>query len=121
MEVFIKTRKKKYRRSDDKIVTKEGKVLKYLRESRKLSVRKVGTIINRSDTWVSHAENGRMDLDPKKILKLLNVHGYNYDEFIGLVNNKKPLPENLYGECLEILKRLDKSKLKTVKSILESF
>ncbi len=117
----MKKTRKKYRRSDDKIITKEAEVLKYLRESRKLSVRKVSNLIDRSDTWVSHIENGRIDLDPKKILKLINIYGYCNNEFMNLVASKKPLPENIYSECIEMLKRLDKSKLKTVKSILESF
>ncbi len=116
-----KIKKKKYRRSDDKIITKEAGVLKHLRESRKLSVRKVGKIIEKSDTWVSHAENGRSDLDPKKILLLLNVYGYSYESFMELVNGNRAMPTNTYAECVEILKRLDKEKLKTVKAILESF
>jgi transcriptional regulator with XRE-family HTH domain len=116
-----KTRKKKYRRSDDKIITKEAGVLKHLRETRKLSVRKVGLEIGKSATWVSHVEHGRIDLDPKKVLLLLNMYGYSYEAFMELVNGNRTMPSNTYAECVEILKRLDKEKLKTVKAILESF
>jgi transcriptional regulator with XRE-family HTH domain len=116
-----KTRKKKYRRSDDKIITKEAGVLKHLRETRKFSVRKVGIEIGKSATWVSHVEHGRIDLDPKKVLLLLNIYGYSYESFMELVNGNRVMPVNTYAECVEILKRLNKEKLKTVKAILESF
>lgn len=117
----MKPKNKKYRRSDDKIITKESGVLKYLRESRKLSLSKVGRIINKSDTWVSHIEHGRIDIGPKKVLILLNVYGYSYDYFLQLVEGNREMPSNHFAECMEILKRMDKEKLKTVKAILESF
>ena len=117
----MKAKKRKYRRSDDKVITKEAGVLKYLRETRKLSLRKVGGIIGKSDTWVSHVEHGRIDLDPKKILILLNVYGHSYEYFLELVNGNRAMPSNTFAECMEIIKRLDKDKLKTVKAILESF
>ena len=63
----MQAKKRKYRRSDDKVITKEAGVLKYLRETRKLSLRKVGLILGKSGTWVSHVEHGRIDIDPKKI------------------------------------------------------
>ena len=117
----MQTKKRKYRRSDDKVITKEAGVLKYLRETRKLSLRKVGLIIEKSGTWVSHIEHGRIDLDPKKSLRLLNIYGYKYEYFLELVNGNRSMPENTLVECIEILKRLDKEKLKTVKAILNSF
>lgn len=117
----MKTKKKKNRRSDHKIMTKEASVLKHLRESRKLSIRKAANVIGLSDAKLNHAENGRCDLNPALILKVLNGLGYSYEEFQSLVSGSVPLPTNVYSECVEILKRLDKEKLKTVKAILESF
>lgn len=117
----MQPKERKYRRSDDKVITKEAGVLKYLRETRKLSLRKVGLILGKSGTWVSHVEHGRIDLDPKKTLSLLNIYGYKYDYFLDLISGNRTMPSNTYAECIEILKRLDKEKLKTVKTILESF
>ena len=117
----MKNKRRKYRRSDDKIITKEAGVLKYLRESRKLSLREVGKLINKSGTWVSHVEHGRIDIDPKKTLLLLGVYDYSYSDFMDLVFGNRSMPSNIYAECSEILKRLDKEKLKTVKAVLESF
>ena len=100
----MKTKKKKARRSDHKVMTKEASVLKYLIESRKLSIRKAAKVIGLSDTKLNHAENGRCDLDPKLILKILNGLGYSYEEFMSLVKGSRPLPANIYSECVEILK-----------------
>lgn len=117
----MKTKKRKSRRSDVKLMTKEAAILKHLRQARKLSMRKAAHIIGISDSWVNHAENGRCDLNPELIIKFLNAYGNTYEEFIALVKGNRPLPANTYAECVEILKRLDKEKLKTVKAILESF
>lgn len=117
----MKTKKQKTRRSDIKVLTKEASVLKHLRESRNLSIRKAAKVIGLSDTKVNHAENGRCDINPTLILKFINAYGYSYEKFMKLVKDEVVMPSNFYAECVEILKRLDKEKLKTVKAILESF
>lgn len=113
--------KKKNRRSDVKVMTKEAKVLKFLRESRKLSMRKAGQIIGVSDTFVNHAEHGRIDLTLSIILKFLNSYGYEHSYFQKLVEGKIEIPESHYEECVALLKRMSADKLKTVKTILQSF
>ncbi len=114
-------KKKKNRRSDHKIVTKEGKVLKFLRESRKLSMRSAGRITGTSDAFINHSENGRIDLTPTIIMKILNAYGYQWDYFHKIVKGEIELPDNDFDECVQILKRLKPEKLKIVKNILSSF
>ena len=113
--------KKKNRRSDIKTLTKEGQTLKYLRESRKLSMRKAGRIIGVSEATVNHLENGRMDVTGDFIKRFLNAYGYSADEFNLYVEGRLEIPESILAECLAIIKRLDPAKLKTVKTILQSF
>jgi len=113
--------KKKNRRSDIKTVTREGQTLKYLRESRRLSMRKAGRIIGVSEATVNHLENGRMDITGDFIQRFLNAYGYTADEFNLYVEGKLEIPESNLAECLAIIKRLDPAKLKTVKAILQSF
>lgn len=117
----MQIKKKKNRRSDHKIVTKEGKVLKYLRESRKLSMRSAGRILGTSDALINHSENGRIDLTPTLIMKLLNAYGYEWDYFQKLVRGEIEIPQNEFDECVQILKRMKPEKLKVVKNILLSF
>lgn len=114
-------KKKKTRRCDFKKVTKEARLLKVLRESRNLSMRMVGRLFNVSEATINHAENGRMDLNPKFISDLISVYGYSYEQFEQMLKDEIETPEVIRGECIEIIKRLDQSKLKRVKLILESF
>lgn len=117
----MKIRKKKTRRSDTKFVTKEGRLLKFLRESRNLSMRNAGRLLGKSDAIVNHSENGRLDLTPSLILKFLEIYGYSYEEYQKMLSNDFSVPQHTLSECIEILKRLDPTKLKTIKNILESF
>lgn len=117
----MKIKKKKNRRSDHKIITKEGKVLKYLRESRKLSMRSAGKILGTSDALINHSENGRLDLTPTLIMKLLNAYGYEWSYFHKLVQGEIEIPQNDFDECVQILKRMKPDKLKVIKNILSSF
>jgi transcriptional regulator with XRE-family HTH domain len=113
--------KKKNRRSDIKTLTREGQTLKYFRESRRLSMRKAGRIIGVSEATVNHLENGRMDVTGDFIKRFLNAYGYSADEFNLYVAGRLEIPESNLAECIAIIKRLDPAKLKTVKTILQSF
>jgi hypothetical protein len=62
-----------------------------------------------------------MDLRPDFIVKVVTSYGYTYKEFLDFLNDKKDVPEHTLSECIEMLKRLSPEKLRTVKTILESF
>jgi transcriptional regulator with XRE-family HTH domain len=117
----MKSMKPKTRRSDVKVMTREAKVLKFLRESRRLSMRKAGRIIGASDAYVSHCEHGRIDLSPRIILMFLDAYGYDQGYFKGVVEGKIDLPESHLDECIALIRRMSPDKLKTVKTILQSF
>lgn len=117
----MKPTKKKFRRSDTKIETKESRLLAYLRESRNLSMRKAGKLVNLSSSTINHAENGRADLTDTLVLKLLNAYGYSYEDYRGMLSGDFKIPDHLRSECIEIVKRLDDQKLKTVKAFLMTF
>ena len=111
----------KKRRCNHKVMTKEASVLKFMRVSRNLSMRRAGNLLGVSDSTISHLENGRADLQPEIVTKLLHFYGYSYEQFISMSSGKIELPQSLRRECLEIIKRLDEEKLKTVRTILQSF
>ncbi len=117
----MKIQKKKIRRCDSKLETTEGKLLKYLRESRNLSVRAAGKILGMSESSVSHAEHGRRDLDQKVINSFLTAYGYSFAQFQQMLNGNLKIPEHLRSECMDMIQRLDESKLKTVKAFLMTF
>jgi len=121
MERYAQNSRDRYRRSDTKITTKEGQVLKFLRTSRRLSMRKAGRLIGLSDTFVSHCEHGRIDLNPGIIAKFLRAYGCDYGHFLKLVQGNIEIPVSIIDECIGLLKRMDEDKLKTVRTILQSF
>ena len=114
----LKTKKKKNRRTDKKIMTKEASLLKYMRESRHLSMRRVAPIIGCSEATVNHSENGRRDIDEKLIKSFLKVYGYSYEEFKQMLEGEIEVPEHLRSECVDIINRLAENKLKMVKAFL---
>lgn len=62
-----------------------------------------------------------MDLRPDFILKLTQFYGYTYKDFLDYLQDKKEAPEHTLSECIEILKRLAPDRLRSIKTILQSF
>lgn len=113
-----KIRKSKKRRSDYKRLTKEGLVLKYMRESRQISMRKAAKIVGVSEAKINHSENGRMDIKPDFVQLVVTAYDYSYQDFLDFLTGKKQTPEHLLSECIELLKRVKPEKLRSVKTIL---
>jgi transcriptional regulator with XRE-family HTH domain len=117
----IRIKRKKKRRSDKKVMTKEASLLKFMRESRHLSMRRVAPILGLSEATVNHSENGRRDLDEALIKRFLKVYGYTWEQFQQMLSGEVEVPEHIRSECIDIINRLDDSKLKTVKAFLNTF
>jgi hypothetical protein len=54
-------------------------------------------------------------------MRFLNAYGFEYHYFLKIVEGKIDIPENQLEECIGLLKRMSPEKLKTVKTILQSF
>ena len=50
------------KRTSRVIMCDEARVLKEMREERSLSMRKLGNLMGKSDSYISQVENGRMDI-----------------------------------------------------------
>lgn len=77
-------KKIKQRRCNHKVMTKEASALKFMRESRSLSLRRAGNLLGVSDSTISHLENGRADLQTEIVMKLKLNYGYSYEQFISM-------------------------------------
>ena len=93
-------------------MTNEARVLKDLRLQHGLSMRKAGSLIGRSDSYIAHIETGRMDT-PKgeKLERLLNIYGNIkpksfYERVSGY--KKRITPR---AELIEIVKRQSEEKV----------
>lgn len=113
--------RKKKRRSDKIVLTKEARVLKFMRLSRNLSMRKAASIVGTSCAMIAHLDCGRADITDKWIFKLISAYGYTYEEFKEYVQNKKRLPDDTFNDCIVLLRKLPIEKLRAVYGILQSF
>ena len=110
---------KKKRRSSRIIMTNEARVLKELRLSHGLSMRKAGELISLSDSYIAHVETGRMDPPTGiKLDQLLRIYGgIKQKTFYEYVRNfkKKIGPRE---ELQEILDRMNEDKVAIVLKIV---
>lgn len=109
----------KNRRSSEIIVTNEARVLRLLRISAGLSMRRAGLMISRSDTYICHIETGRMDV-PKgdRLEKLLGIYGgtkvKSFNERVRLYRHQLTAQD----ELLDLAQRIPESTLPSAIAIL---
>jgi transcriptional regulator with XRE-family HTH domain len=110
----------KTKRSNQKIITHEAQVLRFMRHSRGLSFSEAGKLVGISDSAVAHIEHGRMDISRARLETMIRVYGYSMDEFLEYIEGKER-PINHRDECIRLLGEIDDLKLRAVHSILTSF
>lgn len=108
-------------RSQKPVLTKEGQVLKSLRQKHKLTLKEVSQKTGLSDTMVSFIENGRAEL-PKSndtLDKLLRVYGaISRKYFYELVRDFKEDDDDLQY-LGKVLSRLTPEDLRFVRQIVD--
>lgn len=101
------------------IMTNKARVLKRLRLEKGISMFIAGQEVGKSDSYISHIENGRSDI-PKDgdLEKLLLVYGVDRNEFQELVVSYKPKLSKR-ETISNLLPRLDDNKLSQLLIIIE--
>ena len=111
----------KRKRSQEKKITAQCKIIRFMRVSRGISQREAGKKCDVSEQAIGHYENGRMDIAPTRLEKFLKVYGYTRQEFDEYVAGK-PIPViSVRDECVSLLGRIDEVKLRAVHAVLASF
>ena len=101
-------------------MTNEARVLKRLRLEKGISMAEAGFLIGRSDSYISHLENGRMELPNEetltKILKIYGVTLYDFKQrsiaFKSTASKKDVL--------VELLNKLEESNIEVLICFAES-
>ncbi len=110
------------KRCRHKIITDRNRILKYMRNSRNLSMRKAGKMIGTSDGTINHIENGRRDnISEEWIIKLLEAYEYTLEEFNEYLTGKKAIPIDHRKECITLLKNIDSQKIKAIHGLISNF
>lgn len=68
--------------------SKEGQVLRFIREFRKLSLKDVAEKINLKAQDIDHYENGRRFYTPQEIEMFLNLYSFKQDHFKAIMEMK---------------------------------
>lgn len=124
---YLKTAKKrekkvhtnKDRRSYQKNITKECKVLRSMRRMKKISQDDASKLCGYSRATIGHIENGRIELTRSRIEHIIRSYGYAYSDFRENAG-KEELRDSVVDYCLKKISDLDDSKLKAIKSLLNS-
>lgn len=110
----------KERRSYQRIITKEVRVLKILRQMKNLSQDQASSICGYSRPSIGHIENGRITLDQNRIEHIVESYGHPMSEFQGLMK-EEVLRDEVLNCCFEKMLSLPEEKLKLINSLLQSF
>ena len=92
-------------------ITNQARVLKSLRAESNLSMQEAGFLIGRSDSYISHLENGRMDIPKGEQLEaLLNLYNCSHDNFLEKVRLYKEVTPRI-DILSNLIKKLDENKV----------
>ncbi len=112
--------KKRNRRSNKKVITKEAQVLRFMRKSKSLSMRKAAFLIGKSDTLISHCEHGRFDLQSNMIEKLVTVYGYSMEDFNLFMNSDNDLFVDYKEDLINFIHKMDDAQIMKAFNLLKA-
>lgn len=104
-------------RSRLKIMTRDAQILRHMRISKQLSLKKAGRLVSISGSAISHIETGRMDLSRARIETLVEAYGYTKSDYLEF-HDGKPIPINLRDECILLLRTCDERKFEMLHPVI---
>ena len=111
---------KKKKRSSIKKESKEALVLRFMRKTRNLSMKKAGVLLGRSDTLVSHIEHGRIDLHDKLIKRFVTIYEYTMEDFNIFLESDDSLFIDRREDLIGFIHKLDDSQIFKAFNILKA-
>lgn len=109
----------KLKRSQQKRISNEAKILRHMRLSKRISLKGAGRLVGISSSAIAHIEQGRMDLSRKRIESLVKAYGYTIDEYLEFFDGRE-IPVHLRDECITLLRNCDESKLKLLHPLISN-
>lgn len=111
--VFENAQRRSYRR----IITKEVRVLKLLRNMRHIPQDKASRMCGYSRPTIGHIENGRIEIPLSRIRHIVTSYGYDFSKFEELMK-EEVLRDEIVDFCHQKIIELSEAKLKLVHSML---
>ena len=106
-----------HRRSYQKLITKEVRVLKVLRQMKNLTQDQASAVCGYSRPSIGHIENGRIELSLDRIQHIVSNYGFEMSEFQRLMG-EEVLRDEILNKAIEKMKSLSEEKLKLVSHLL---
>lgn len=106
-----------HRRSYRKLITKEVRVLKVLRQMKNLTQDQASAVCGYSRPSIGHIENGRIELSLDRIQHIVSNYGFEMNEFQRLMG-EEVLRDEVLNKAIEKMKSLSEEKLKLVSNLL---
>tara|TARA_Y100000296_G_scaffold84747_1_gene118729 strand:- start:218 stop:625 length:408 start_codon:yes stop_codon:yes gene_type:complete len=119
-EAVLEKTKKRKRRSDSKVITKESQVLRFMRKSKNLSMRSAALLIDKSDTLISHTEHGRVDLHNKLIERLVTAYGYTMEDFNLFMVSDETLFVDYKEDLINFIHKMDDAQIMKTFNLLKA-
>lgn len=105
-------------RTKTKQITPEAIMLKRLREGRGLSMAQAAALASKSISWVSHVENGRVDVSNDHYRTLLPLYGQTLKSFQSYLSGAAFVASPTRTECLDFLQSMSDDLLEAIHPVL---
>ncbi len=107
-------------RTKFKMITPEAELLKRLRESRNLSMRDAAEIAGKSIAWISHVENGRMNVTADHLKILIPAYGQTSKSFQAYLNGNAYVDSPARKECLDTIHDLPDQHIEALLPLVQT-
>ena len=109
----------KYRRTSEIKISNEARLLRKIRLDRGISIREASRRLGKSESYLRHVENGRLDV-PKKdeLKKILSVYQVSFRQFN--LRNKSEVELDPYIELKQLIQEIPVDKVPIVLSVVRS-
>lgn len=108
------------KRSNEKRITKEAQVLRYLRIKSRMSLNQAGRACGITGSAIAHIEQGRMDVSTARIHIMVEAYGCTMDDFYGYIDGEADVPTNYRDECTFLIRDMPEAKLALAHGILQN-
>lgn len=107
-------------RTKYKMITPEAQLLKRLRESRGLSMRDAAEIAGKSIAWISHVENGRMNVSEDHLRILVAAYGQTAKSFQAYLKGNAFIDSPARKECLDTIHDLPDQHIQALLPLVQT-
>jgi len=107
------------RRSYRRIITKEVRVIKILRQMKNFTQDQASAVCGYSRPSIGHIENGRIEISMSRIQHIVSSYNFPFSKFEELMNEEF-LRDEIIEKCTEKLINLSEDKLKLASSLIQN-